>query len=180
MVEGIPGTSSLYLRWRQALEEKSLEPISVHRGAYIDLGNGLILKVLNPPLDSGQPTDRNTNNQSVVLHLEFGAVSFLLTGDIEEEVELELLREELPLASSVLKVSHHGSRNSSGPFFLRAVNPTVSVVQSGEDNRHGHPHKEVIDRLEKLVGQDGLYMTALHGTVEITTDGRSLWVKTAQ
>ena len=180
VAEGIPGTSSLYLRWRQALEEKSLEPISVHRGAYIDLGNGLILKVLNPAFDSGQPTDRDTNNQSVVLHLEFGEVSILLTGDIEEEVELELLREELPLASSVLKVSHHGSRNSSGPFFLRAVNPAVAVVQSGEDNRHGHPHQEVIDRLEKLVGQDGLYMTALHGTVEITTDGRSLWVKTAQ
>ncbi len=180
VAEGTPGTSSLYLRWRQALEEKSLEPISVHRGAYIDLGNGLILKVLNPPLDSGQPTAHNTNNQSVVLRLEFGDVSILLTGDIEEKVELEMLREEIPLAGTILKVSHHGSRNSSNPFFLRTVNPTVAVVQSGEDNRHGHPHQEVIDRLEKLVGQDGIYMTALHGTIEITTDGRSLWVKTAQ
>ena len=180
VAEGIPGTSSLYLRWRQALEEKSIEPISVYRGAYIGLGNGLILKVLNPALESDQPTARNTNNQSVVLRLEFGDFSFLLTGDIEEKVELELLREGLAPPSTVLKVSHHGSRNSSNPFFLRAVNPAVAVVQSGEDNLHGHPHQEAIDRLEKLVGQDGLYMTALHGTVEITTDGRSLWVKTAQ
>ena len=180
VVEGIPGTSSLYLRWRQALEEKAIEPIPVHRDASIELGDGLSLKVLNPSPDSNPLSERDSNNQSVVLRLEFGEVSFLLTGDIEEEVELELVREGLATPSTVLKVSHHGSRNSSGPFFLRAVNPTVSVVQSGEDNRHGHPHQEVIDRLEKIVGQDGLYMTALHGTVELTTDGRSLWVKTAQ
>ena len=180
VVEGVPGTSSLFLRWRQVLEEKSIDPIRVHRGASISLGDGLTLQVLNPPLNSGPTTERNSNNQSVVLRLEYGAVSFLLTGDIEEEVELQLMREELPLASTVLKVSHHGSRNSSSPFFLRAVNPAVAVVQSGEDNRYGHPHQEVIDGLKKLVGQDGLYLTSLHGTVELTTNGHSLWVKTQE
>ena len=93
VVEGIPGTSSLYLSWRQALEGKSIEPIPVHRGASIELGDGLTMKVLNPLLDSGQPTESDSNNHSVVLRLKFGDVSFLLTGDIEEEIELELLHQ---------------------------------------------------------------------------------------
>ena len=177
VVEGIPGASSLYLRWQQALDEKSINPIAVHRGASINLGVGLNLNVLNPSLESDPPTDRDSNNSSVVLRLEYGVVSFLLTGDIEEEVELELIREQLPINSSVLKVSHHGSRNSSNPFFLRAVGPALAVVQSGEDNSYGHPHDEVVDRLQKIVGKDGLYVTSLNGTVELTTDGLSLWVK---
>ena len=176
VVEGIPGTSALYLRWQQALEEKSIRPIAVRRGASIHLGDGLTLQVLNPSHESKQPSERDSNNSSVVLRLQYGEVSFLLTGDIEEEIELELLREGYDLPSAVLKVSHHGSRNSSSPFFLRAVSPSVAVIQSGEDNRYGHPHQDVIERLKKIVGDDGLYVTALHGTVKLTTDGYSLWV----
>lgn len=180
VVEGVPGSSPLYLRWQQALEEKSIQPITVLRGASIQLGDGLTLNVLNPPVDSNSSSDRNSNNQSVVLRLQYGEVSFLLTGDIEEEVELELLREGYDLSSTVLKVPHHGSRDSSSPFFLRAVNPTVAIVQSGEENRYGHPHQDVIERLKKIVADDGLYATSLHGTVELTTDGRSLWVKSGK
>ena len=177
VLEGIPGSSALYLRWQHALEEKSIQSIAVHRGASIHLDDGLTLQVLNPALESSPPSERDSNNNSVVLRLEYGAVSFLLTGDIEEEVELELLREGHDLPSTVLKVSHHGSRNSSSPFFLRAVNPAVAVIQSGQENRYGHPHQDVIERLKRIVGDDGLYVTALDGAVELTTDGRSLWVK---
>ena len=180
VVEGVPGTSPLYLRWQQALEEKSIRPISVLRDSSIHLGDGLALSVLNPPIDSNSSSDRNSNNQSVVLRLEYGEVSFLLTGDIEEEVELELLKEGYNLSSTVLKVSHHGSRNSSSPFFLRAVNPAVAVIQSGDENRYGHPHQDVIERLKKVANDDGLYVTALHGAVELTTDGSSLWVKSGK
>ena len=174
VVEGVPEASPLYAQWRQALAEKSIQPVAVHRGATIRLGEDLHLQTLNPVLDS----DRDSNNNSVALRLQYGDVSFLLTGDIENEVELELLAEKQPVASTVLKVSHHGSRNSSSPFFLRAVNPAVAVVQSGSDNRYGHPHAEVVERLEKLTGPDGIYSTAIHGSVELTTDGRSLWVMT--
>ena len=177
VVEGVPGTSPLYLRWRQTLEEKSITPTPVSRGTTINLSDGLVLDVLNPSLNDTPASDRDANNSSVVLHLEYGGISFLLTGDIEEELELELIRERRPITASVLKVSHHGSNNASGPFFLRAVDPTVAVVQSGVDNRYGHPHQDVISRLEKHVNRDHLYVTALDGTVELTTDGRSLWVK---
>ena len=137
-VEGVPGTSALYLRWQQALAEKSINPIAVHRGASIHLGEGLTLQVLNPAPNASLPLERDSNNSSVVLRLKYGDVSFLLTRDIEEEVKLELLQERHDLSSTVLKVSHHGSNNASSPFFLRAVNPTLAVVQSGEENRYGH------------------------------------------
>ena len=178
VVEGIPGDSPLYLRWRQALEEKPIEQIPVYRDASIRLDQGLTLNVLNPPLNSSLTSNRDSNDNSVVLRLEYGSVSFLLTGDIGEESELELIREGEPLSSTVLKVSHHGSHNSSSPFFLRAASPAVAVIQSGVENRYGHPHPEVVDRLQTLVGPDRLYTTSLHGTVEVTTDGRSLWIKT--
>ncbi len=93
VVEGILGASSLYLRWQQALTDKSINPIAVHRGASIHLGDGLTLQVLNPALGTGPSSERGSNNSSVVLRLKYGDVSFLLTGDIEEEVESELLRE---------------------------------------------------------------------------------------
>ncbi len=177
VVEGIPGDTPHYLRWRQALEEKSIIPLPVHRGASIDIGDNLTLEVLNPPLEAALRPDRDPNNDSVVLRLVYGNVSFLLTGDIEEQTERELIEGKHPIASTVLKVSHHGSRHSSGPFFLRAVSPAVAVIQAGEENRYGHPHSEVIDRLRDHVSEDEIYVTSLNGTVELTTDGNSLWAK---
>ena len=53
------------------------------------------------------------------------------------------------LASDVLKVAHHGSKNSSAPAFLRAVHPEVAVISSGKDNTYGHPHQETLAKLEQ-------------------------------
>jgi len=82
--------------------------------------------------------------------------------------------------STVLKAGHHGSATSSSPEFLAAVAPLVTVVSVGDDNEFGHPHPEVLSRMEAYVGDDRLYLTSEHGTVELTTDGKRLWVKTGK
>ena len=87
-----------------------------------------------------------------------------MVGDLGEPGETKLLQNETNLKADILKVGHHGSRNSSTDEFIRAVEPKVAVISAGRDNRFGHPHKEVID----LLHQEGtkIYRTDLHGSIQ--------------
>ena len=82
------------------------------------------------------------------------------------------------LNSDILKVPHHGSASSSTPDFLSAVSPSAAVISVGADNRFGHPDTAVMQRLHEFVGESGLYLTSERGTVEFTTDGKTLWART--
>ena len=112
------------------------------------------------------------------MHLQFGQVSFLLTGDIEEPVEGRLVRAGLPLSATVLKSPHHGSKTSSTDAFLEAVAPQIVVISAGQDNKFGHPVPEILERY----AEHGFTVlrTDQQGTVELTTDGERLWVETAR
>ncbi len=105
----------------------------------------LKISVLHPE-EGGFDTD-NENSNSAVLRLDYFDSSVLLTGDLEEDAEKDLLL-KYELEVDVLKVGHHGSATSTCSEFLKTVNPTYAVISSGEDNRYGHPHYEVLDRLE--------------------------------
>lgn len=90
------------------------------------------------------------------MRLQYEGVSFLMTGDIEgsgEEQLTEILRQDaaengISKRFTVLKVAHHGSRNSSETSFLQQVGPSLSVISCGKKNRYGHPHPELLERLE--------------------------------
>lgn len=107
------------------------------------------------------------NNNSVVSRLDVGDISFLFTGDLESEIELEYLDkfEE----ADVLKAGHHGSRSSSSPEFINKVNPKYMVISCGLDNKYGHPHAETLDTLAKI--NIITYRTDLQGSIVIETDG---------
>jgi competence protein ComEC len=111
------------------------------------------------------------NNDSLVLRLRYGNRSVLLPGDAEEQAEREMLVEngENILGADVLKVGHHGSKNSTTPEFLAAVHPRVAVISAGEDNPYGHPNQELLKRL----GQNGarILRTDRDGAVHVLTDG---------
>jgi len=109
-----------------------------------------------------------------VVRLTYRDVAFLLPGDIEAEVEKELVRSGTYLRSTVLKVPHHGSKTSSGQAFLEAVNPQVAVISVGEDNDFGHPARDVLARLKDTL----VYRTDRNGAVTIISDGHTLWVET--
>ena len=92
----------------------------------------------------------NSNESSQVLHVSKGDFDALFTGDVEgkgEEQVLELLQ-ECSVTWEVLKVAHHGSKNSSKEAFLDCVKPKQAVISCGKDNSYGHPHREVMERLE--------------------------------
>ncbi len=91
-----------------------------------------------------------SNNGSMVVSVEYGDFSFLLTGDVEKEGEEEI-RERIDQLGQyhLLKVAHHGSKGSSMEAFLEEIQPRVSLISCGENNRYGHPAGEVLDRLAK-------------------------------
>jgi competence protein ComEC len=124
----------------------------------------------------GSEVSRNDN--SVVIHVQYGDVSFLIPGDIEDDAE-ELLVEQDDdegLRSTIYVTPHHGSRTSSTAEFLDAVSPEVALIPVGLDNQYGHPHDEVVQRL-RFRGIE-IYRTDLDGTIEVTTDGRGYSVET--
>jgi competence protein ComEC len=176
LVPDVEGDSQLYTEWETELAEAGLTPAIGQAGARLDLGGGVSARVLNPgPASRGE---ESPNNHSVVLHLQFGQISFLLPGDIEISVENRLVSDGAFLAATVLKSPHHGSKTSSGEIFLEAVDPQVAVISVGAENRFGHPSPEVLARY----AERGLPVlrTDQHGTIEFVTDGQRLWVETAR
>jgi competence protein ComEC len=175
---GISYDSSIYQEWLRLIETEGIEYNIARAGQEIDLGSGIRMEVLNPPETLWQGTSDDVDNNGVVLRLSWGKVSFLFTADIREEVEFELIGQRANLKSTVLKVSHHGSRTSTTSQFLAAVGPEVAVISVGADNSFGHPSPEVVERLIDRLGEDNVYRTDRDGTIELITDGEQLWVKT--
>ncbi|MGO9338861.1 MAG: ComEC/Rec2 family competence protein [Terracidiphilus sp.] len=99
------------------------------------------------PFRNYQPGPDPTNNDSLVLHIAYGATSVMLEGDAEAPIEQAMLAES-GLQSTLLKVGHHGSITSTRPEFLARVAPQWAVISCGLHNRYGHPRPEVLAALE--------------------------------
>ena len=114
-----------------------------------------------------------TNDASIVAKLEYGESSFLLTGDSTKKAEYILMNlDKSVLDSDVLKVGHHGSKNSTSLAYAEVISPEYAVISAGKDNSYGHPHKEVLDRV-KAEGAE-LVSTIESGTITFESDGVSI------
>jgi competence protein ComEC len=100
------------------------------------------------PFRDYRPGAEPSNNDSLVLHMGYGTTSVMLEGDAEAPIEQAMLAEE-GLASTLLKVGHHGSITSTRPEFLARVAPQWAVISSGLHNRYGHPREEVLEELQE-------------------------------
>lgn len=109
------------------------------------------------------------NNYSAVLKITFGKVSFLLTGDVEDVSEAEMLKSGQDLQATVLKVGHHGSTSSTTSAFLKAVSPKYAVISVGVNNDYGHPAQVTLNKLVNAGVQ--VYRTDKDGTIVATSDG---------
>ncbi len=170
-----PPGGEMQAQWERRLERHGIKPVEVYAGYVIELGEGVELQVLNPPRDR---LLGDSNNNSVAMRLTYGDVTFLLTADIESESEQQLVVSGAELHSTVLKVAHHGSKSSTTPRFLNAVSPAIAVVSAGLDNTYGHPAPAVMERLEAAVGAENVYRTDRDGSIEIVSDGATVWART--
>lgn len=171
-----PGTvtdTEIYKIFKDAVREEGIEPAIARRGMVIDLGGGVSLQILFPDRDV---SGLSTNDGSVVAKLVYGDTSFMLSGDTTKNIEEYLtLLDGKNLDVDVLKLAHHGSKTSSSDVFLGATTPKYAIVSAGKENRYGHPHQEVIDRLNALnVKILGTYEM---GTVVFESNGVQLWRK---
>jgi competence protein ComEC len=116
------------------------------------------------------------NNDSLVLRLTYRERSLILSGDVERQIESELLAANLVRHADILKIAHHGSKTSTTEPFLEAVHPAFAVISAGFANLYGHPNAEVIGRLRQANIQ--VFRTDQMGAVTIRTDGHRFEVQT--
>jgi len=107
--------------------------------------DGVKFEVLSPEQWSYQLQVKD-NNRSCVIKVTSKSGSVLLAGDIEREVENELVSSNIALKSDVLIVPHHGSKTSSSNQFIESVQPKIAIFTAGYRNRFGHPKSEVVER----------------------------------
>lgn len=120
-------------------------------------------------------TYAETNDTSIVVKLDYGATSFLFTGDMEVEAENDMLdywEDRVDWNVDVLKVGHHGSTTSSGYRFVYETDPEYGIVPVGTDNSYGHPHDEIVDRYNDA--GIPLFRTDELGTVLAVSDGSEI------
>ena len=120
----------------------------------------------------------DSNDNSIVLKVSFGATSFLFTGDAERAEEQDLLNSGVNLQSTVLKVGHHGSDTSTSYPFLRAVAPQYAVISVGAGNSYGHPTEAVLSRLRDAGVTT--FRTDMQGEITAVSDGQTINFSTAK
>lgn len=168
---GEQSRSNEYHELESLAVKKGIAVQYIHAGDVIRHGK-LKLTCLHPVAgeDGG-----DSNALSTVLYLEYDAFTALFTGDLEGEGEdavKERLKVYIPDFSgdekriTVLKVAHHGSRNSTGEALLDVISPQIAVISAGRDNRYGHPHEELLLRLEDAGSR--IFQTNIGGAITVT------------
>lgn len=146
------------------------------RGASFDW-DGVRGDVLWPEIAPGEIALSAKNNDSIAVRLAYGKRVILLAGDVEKQAEAQILAQtpDDSLYADVLKVGHHGSKNSTTPEFLERVRPQVALISSGEHNPYGHPSPELLERLERAGVR--ILRTDESGAIHVLTGGNSLEVR---
>lgn len=129
--------------------------------------------ILGPISPSDEP-----NNTSIVLKIQYGATSFLFTGDAELDEETEILNAGYDISCTVLKTGHHGSSTSTGYRWLREANPEYAVISCGNGNEYGHPHEAVLSRFRDA--EVKVYRTDLQGHIICRSDGTTVTFEVEQ
>ncbi len=153
-----------YLKFEGFLKKNKIKTLYIKRGDRISV-NSLNFECLHPDTDF---IAENANEYSTVLYLNYKDFDMLFTGDLENNGEFEIMKNELP-ELDVLKVAHHGSKNSTDNSFLDKTDPEIALISCGYKNIYGHPHKELLNRLKSK--NIRTYRTDINGSIMLKTDG---------
>jgi competence protein ComEC len=165
-----PGTindSKTYQNLETEIKKQKIPNILARKGMRLDIGGGAVIDILFPNQDV---SDWDSNDGSIVARLSYGDTSIMLTGDASARTEKIILADSSAsaLASTILKVGHHGSRTSTSSGFVQAVRPAYALISDGKDNKYGHPHPETLDTLLSIGAQ--IMRTDLLGTIIFKCD----------
>ncbi len=163
--------SQTYTRLMEAIDARDIPIDEAYAGLEFQFGNA-ICTVVSPETE----TDKDANNESVVIFLDYYDTEFLFTGDMEEWAEGAMLDSRYYVDADVLKVAHHGSSTGTTEAFLDAVTPDYAVISCGKDNQYGHPHQTTLEMLQAADAE--IYRTDISGDILFLTDGEKLTVQT--
>lgn len=154
------------------VESKNVNIIQVQAGDTVKIDKDIYFEILWPENDN--VIKKNPlNNNSIVAKMKYKNFSILFTGDIEEEAEKEIVNKYggNELSATILKIAHHGSNTSSTEAFIEKVQPQISLIGVGKDNKFGHPNDEVIEKLNSYGSK--IYRTDVYGeiTLKINKNG---------
>lgn len=165
-----PGTindSKTFQNLKTEIKNKNIPNVLAKKDMRLYLGEGVYIDILFPDRDVSL---WSTNDGSIVARLVYGETSIMLTGDTTSKIEKIILEQnkQKELASTILKVAHHGSRSSSSVSFIEKISPIYAVISEGRENKYGHPHPEVLDTLSRFGAE--ILRTDLLGTVIMKCD----------
>lgn len=170
MITGVASQDPLYIDWVQSLKAQEVQILFPHHQQDWQIGKDLVLDVIYPFSGQGligqEMHNKNNASITIILRKLDGTPLMLFSGDAEEEQEREILMTGQETEVDVMKLGHHGSRTSSTPRFLRAVQPEIAIVSAGIDNQFKHPHPETLEKMKDFGVE--LYRTDLNGGVQIT------------
>ncbi|MGL6202556.1 MAG: DNA internalization-related competence protein ComEC/Rec2 [Lachnospiraceae bacterium] len=173
-----------------AIKNLVLPPVEIQDEALKKLAqtaveNGVAVYIINPgdvvseeelEIQCIQPSAEYTgeigNGSSMVLSVSFKAFDMLFTGDVEGEGETLLKKNLTGNQYDVLKVAHHGSKNSSDLEVLEQISPSYGLISAGVNNSYGHPHDETLERLEECGCV--VYSTQEFGAITVWTSGEAV------
>ncbi len=162
---GIECEKAECLVWQDLKKKENATIILARLGDSVIFDENTKIIFFNPFESVAGEKVSKANNTSLVAKLIYGEHSILLTGDIEKQIEEKLVLAGIDIDSDYLKLAHHGSKTSTADEFLDKVSPEIAFISLGLDNNYGHPHQEVIERLEKR--NIKYYRTDASGTIEL-------------
>lgn len=163
-------TTKVYEKMIAAIEaDEDINVIAAESGATYSVGD-VQMKILAPNSDNYA----SRNDYSVAVRVDFGETSFLMTGDIEDVSEEEILAKypASELKCTLYKAAHHGAAESNCKELLDKVEPEIIVISCGEGNKYGHPHKEAMERFSDTGAT--IYRTDIDGTIVLVSDGKTI------
>ena len=160
MMPDAENSSLAFERLLDAVDAQNLRIETPEPGDTLEMGS-MTLCFLHPRRD----VEYDMNDYSIAVRADLPGGSILLTGDGESAAEKEMLESGLRLQADVYKAAHHGSSTSNSRRFLERVDPDYAVISCGADNSYGHPHEEVLARLEELHVE--IFSTAESGRVTV-------------
>ena len=174
---GLIYSSGGYEKYIDLIKERKIKFMIPKKGEFLDWGNRVTAQVIYPQVPPEKRGHLSPNNNSIVIRMEYGDISFLFTGDCEHEGEMEITHSGARNNVTILKAGHHGSETATGSDYYFNADPEVVILNVGQRNKFNHPHWKT----EKTLRETGadIYRTDHDGTITITTDGKTYNVTTS-
>lgn len=166
-------TNSTYEDVLSAAKEHNVKEIYPATGEIFSLGDA-VFTIMAP----NRSDYLEVNNESLVIKMTYGNVSYLFCGDAEIESEYDMVENGVDLSADVIKLGHHGSNTSSSQMILKTVKPSYAIISVGKDNSYGHPAAEILNRLKEY----GIryFRTDKEGNIISVTDGKNISFNNSQ